>query len=158
MSEHRLQVPAALDRTRADKVVATLLGLSRAEARAAFDEGGVTEGEEIVAPADRLPMGAELTVRLEDRPSGLRPVSIDFGVAYEDGAVVVVDKPPGLVVHPGAGHQDDTLVNGLVHAYPELLELGEAHRWGLVHRLDRETSGLLMVGRTVAAYTSPDSR
>jgi 23S rRNA pseudouridine1911/1915/1917 synthase len=70
---------------------------------------------------------------------------------YEDDDVVVVDKPAGLVVHPGAGHGDGTLVNGLLARY-DLAAVGEPARPGIVHRLDRETSGLLVVARTPAAY------
>ena len=71
---------------------------------------------------------------------------------YEDAHVVVVDKPADLVVHPGAGHQDRTLVNGLLSRYPELASVGQSHRPGIVHRLDRTTSGLLVVARTSEAY------
>jgi 23S rRNA pseudouridine1911/1915/1917 synthase len=73
---------------------------------------------------------------------------------WEDADVVVVDKPPGLVVHPGAGQGEGTLVNGLLARHPELAGVGEAHRPGIVHRLDRDTSGLLVVALTPAAYTA----
>jgi 23S rRNA pseudouridine1911/1915/1917 synthase len=73
-------------------------------------------------------------------------------VVHEDADVVVVDKPPGLVVHPGAGHSDGTLVNGLVARYPEIAGVGDPGRPGIVHRLDRDTSGLLAVARSATAY------
>jgi 23S rRNA pseudouridine1911/1915/1917 synthase len=75
-------------------------------------------------------------------------------VVYEDADVLVVDKPPGLVVHPGAGQSAGTLVNGLLARHPELAGVGEAHRPGIVHRLDRDTSGLLVVALTPTAYTT----
>ena len=82
-----------------------------------------------------------------------------FEVLYEDEALLVIDKPAGLVVHPGAGHRDDTLVSGLIARYPDLIEAaaqgaGEPTRPGIVHRLDKETSGLLVVARTPHAYRS----
>ena len=67
---------------------------------------------------------------------------------YEHADIVIVDKPAGVVVHPGAGQPDQTLVNGLLHRYPELESVGETHRPGIVHRLDRGTSGLLVVARS----------
>ncbi|MBT8213625.1 MAG: RluA family pseudouridine synthase, partial [Acidimicrobiia bacterium] len=66
--------------------------------------------------------------------------------------VIVVDKPAGIVVHPGAGHATGTLLAGLIHRFPDLVEMGEERRYGLVHRLDRDTSGLLIVARTPAAF------
>jgi 23S rRNA pseudouridine1911/1915/1917 synthase len=73
-------------------------------------------------------------------------------VVYEDADLVVVDKPAGLVVHPGAGQPSGTLVNGLVARYPEMLAVGEPDRPGIVQRLDKGTSGLLLVARSPAAY------
>jgi 23S rRNA pseudouridine1911/1915/1917 synthase len=72
---------------------------------------------------------------------------VEFAVVEEDAAFVVVDKPPGLVVHPGAGHPDGTLVNGLLARYPELAGVGDPTRPGIVHRLDAGSSGLLVVAR-----------
>ncbi|MGE3772066.1 MAG: RluA family pseudouridine synthase, partial [Gammaproteobacteria bacterium] len=78
------------------------------------------------------------------------PEAIGFGVVVEDRECIVVDKPAGLVVHPGAGNRAHTLVNGLLHRWPELAALPRA---GLIHRLDKDTSGLLVVARTPRAYT-----
>ncbi len=76
---------------------------------------------------------------------------VAFGVVHEDDSVIVVDKPAGLVVHPGAGNRDGTLVNGLLARYPELAGVGNPDRPGIVHRLDAGSSGLLVVARTGAA-------
>jgi 23S rRNA pseudouridine1911/1915/1917 synthase len=73
-------------------------------------------------------------------------------VVYADDDVVVVDKPAGLVVHPGAGHAAGTMVNGLLAAFPDLADVGDPARPGIVHRLDKDTSGLLVVARTPASY------
>jgi 23S rRNA pseudouridine1911/1915/1917 synthase len=85
----------------------------------------------------------------------VRPESgVVFEVVYSDESVVVVDKPPGLVVHPGAGHENGTLVAGLLARFADMADVGDAARPGIVHRLDRGTSGLLVAARTVAAYES----
>ena len=80
--------------------------------------------------------------------------AVEVTVVHEDAEVIVVDKPAGLVVHPGAGHEDGTLVNGLLARFPELADVGQADRPGIVHRLDRGTSGLLVVARSARAYES----
>src|SRR5262249_33435804 len=88
-----------------------------------------------------------------DAPPAPDPtVAVD--VRYEDDDVIVVAKPAGLVVHPGAGHADGTLVNGLLARFDGLAAVGEPDRPGIVHRLDRDTSGLLVVARTGRAYES----
>ena len=97
----------------------------------------------------RLEGGEELEVELPpEKPAALEREEVDFRVAYEDEHVLVVDKPAGVVVHPGAGHGSGTLVHGLVGR----AEGGEEDRPGIVHRLDRDTSGLLVVARSEEAH------
>lgn len=105
-------------------------------------------------PGELLPGNGRLIVRA---PQGERPPpqpnkKLRLKVIHEDEALVVLDKPAGLTVHPGPGHGTDTLLNGLVAAYPELVELGSERGYGLVHRLDMGTSGLMVVARTADAY------
>lgn len=88
----------------------------------------------------------------EPQKSYLEPEDIPLSVLYEDGDVVVIDKPPGLIVHPGAGHQQGTLVQALLHHCPDLSGIGDVRRPGLVHRLDKETSGVLVVAKNDAAH------
>ena len=80
------------------------------------------------------------------------PIPLD--VRYEDAGIIVLNKPAGLVVHPGAGHADGTLVNGLLARFPDLANAGDPARPGIVHRLDRDTSGLMVVARSPEAYES----
>ncbi len=149
----RYRVPPELGGERADRIVAVLTDRSRAAARAALEAGTVTREGRPVRPAERLAAGDEITVDHVVPAAVLSPdPDVRFGVAFADAAVIVVDKPAGLVVHPGAGHRAGTLANGLLARFPELAALGEGRRWGIVHRLDRETSGLLMVGRTPEAF------
>jgi 23S rRNA pseudouridine1911/1915/1917 synthase len=145
-------VPPELDGVRADRILAVLGGISRAVAGELIDAGMVTVSGEVVARSSRLDHGALLAYPPPRPAPPLAPEEIGFGIAYLDPDVIVVDKPAGLVVHPGAGNLSGTLANGLLGRFPELGELGPEHRWGLVHRLDRDTSGLLLVARTAAAH------
>ncbi|MBO0730170.1 MAG: RluA family pseudouridine synthase, partial [Acidimicrobiaceae bacterium] len=152
-------VPAALDGERVDRAVALLTGLSRASVSSAVDAGQVRLGGSAVrARGRRVHAGEHLELdggaleAPDSEPAADQRVPV--AVVYEDAQVIVVDKPAGLVVHPGAGHRDGTLVNGLLARYPDLANVGEADRPGVVHRLDRGTSGLLVVARTEAARRS----
>jgi 23S rRNA pseudouridine1911/1915/1917 synthase len=149
----RWQVPEELGGARLDRVVAALGGVSRSVARRLVEDGEVTLDGAGAAPSTRVAAGASVTASIPAGEEELQVATdVAFGVVWEDDEVVVVDKPPGLVVHPGAGHRNDTLANGLLYRYPALEKLGERHRWGIVHRIDRTTSGLLVVAKTADAH------
>lgn len=145
-------LPPALDGERLDRVVALLLDVSRSVASLVIDHGGVTvDGQAATTGKVRLAEGQTVTADPDAVPVAGPPTAdaaVEFGVVHEDDAVVVVDKPAGLVVHPGAGNEDGTLVNGLLARYPEMASVGEVFRPGIVHRLDAGSSGLLVVART----------
>ena len=151
-------VPAALAGERVDRVVAMLTGLTRAEVAELVAAGAVRIGGRPVASRSRRVSEGEVveaTVPEASRPVAMgADASIDVPVVHADAEVVVVDKPAGLVVHPGAGHASGTLVQGLLARYPDLAGTGDPDRPGIVHRLDAGTSGLLVVARTPAAYQS----
>ena len=149
--EVRLEVPAELDGERLDKALASILGLSRAQARLLADQGVTVDGA-LAKASDRVSRGAKLLSPLPEEAAELQPEPVDFSVLWEDESVIVVDKPPGLAVHPGSGTTKATLASGLLYRYPELKGVGQPERWGLVHRLDKDTSGALLVGRTPDAY------
>ncbi len=148
-------VPAAFGGDRIDRFVAAVTGESRSAVKALIADGRVTHnGRKITSASVRIDVDDRIVVDLpppvDERP---RPdPAVEFVVVHEDADVIVIDKPAGLVVHPGAGQRDGTLVNGLLARYPELVNVGEEHRPGIVHRLDRGTSGVLMVARTNDAY------
>jgi len=153
-------VPAALDGMRADRVVAMLADVTRARAADLVAAGLVTVGGATLSARSR-PLAAGATLRIElpsaDATGVAADPSVRFAVVYEDSEVLVVDKPADLVVHPGAGHLEGTLVSGLLWRYPDLAGLAgicDPERPGIVHRLDRGTSGLLAVARTEVAYHS----
>jgi 23S rRNA pseudouridine1911/1915/1917 synthase len=145
-------VPGSLDGARVDKAVAVLGSLSRAEARAIVDAGSVTAAGRVLAAKERVSGGDVLDFETPKPTPRLVPEAVAFEVRYEDRHLVVVDKPAGLVVHPGAGRRQGTLAAGLVERYPEIEGVGDEGRWGIVHRLDRDTSGLLVVARTGEAH------
>ena len=144
----RHAVPVSLDGERADKVVAVLGGVSRAIARQIVDEGRVRVDGDPITPRRRLSAGNTIEFELPDIAELLSAEDVEFAVRYEDEYLLVVDKPAGLVVHPGAGRPVATLASGLLHRSPEIRGVGEDPRWGIVHRLDKDTSGLLVVART----------
>jgi 23S rRNA pseudouridine1911/1915/1917 synthase len=157
MAETRRDVvPPALDDERIDRVVAMLTEASRARVRTLIDGARVRVGGTIVTKsAQRVRAGDEVEVEMgEDESVLTADSSIDLSIVHEDLDVVVIDKPAGLVVHPGAGHRDDTLVSALLARYPDLAHTGDPQRPGIVHRLDKGTSGLLMVARSPRAYTA----
>ncbi len=154
MSEGFL-IPNVLDDDRIDRAVAIVTGWSRAEVQVLLRDGQVLVDGEVVAKSHRVKEGNVIELLGEPTPA-MPPVAepVDFCVRYEDEHVVVVAKHAGLVVHPGAGNSSGTLVHGLLHRYPEIATVGDRFRPGIVHRLDRDTSGLLVVARTDEAYES----
>ncbi|MBW3666496.1 MAG: RluA family pseudouridine synthase [Actinobacteria bacterium] len=151
MADEVRTVPAHLDGERVDKVLAELFDLSRSRARALAEQGVTIDGEE-AGPSDRVRSGQEIGASSPEVELVLVPEPVQFGILYEDEDLVVVDKPPGLVVHPGAGNRGGTLAAGLLHRFPELAGVGPPGRAGLVHRLDKDTSGALLVARSEAGF------
>ena len=153
----RTQVSVALDGERIDRVVSMLLDVSRREAAALVEGGRVSVGgQPVTTRSRRVGEGELIEVETEDATprSPLPEPDVELAVVHCDEHVVVVDKPPGLVVHPGAGHPRGTLVNGLLARFPDMAGAGDEDRPGIVHRLDAGTSGLLVAARTPLAYTS----
>jgi len=157
-----VSVPALLDGVRLDRAVSLLTGVSRARA-AQLVAGGLVRvgGARATGRSQPLAEGVVLEIELPpERPTGPRAdPGVALQVVHEDADVIVVDKPAGLVVHPGAGRRDGTMVSGLLARFPELAELAasgvaDPERPGIVHRLDRGTSGLLAVARSERAYRS----
>jgi 23S rRNA pseudouridine1911/1915/1917 synthase len=146
-------VPDTLSGERVDRAVALLTGWSRRDVRTLVEAGSVLVEGRAVSPSARLEAGDRLEWTAEPEPEpqpGPEP-DVPVTVVYEDADVLVVDKPAGLVVHPGAGHRTGTLVGGLLARY-DLAGVGAPDRPGIVHRLDRDTSGLLLVARSPVAY------
>ncbi len=137
--------------SRLDQVAAQLFpDYSRSRLKSWILGGELTVDTRRLRPRDKVAGGAVLTLRAElGDEVGWEPEAIELDIVHEDEAIIVLDKPAGLVVHPAAGHAAGTLVNALLGHAPELAQLP---RGGIVHRLDKDTSGLLVVARTLAAH------
>jgi 23S rRNA pseudouridine1911/1915/1917 synthase len=151
-----LEVGESLDGQRIDRVVSLLLEVSRTSANELLAQGRIeVDGSVITKPSSKVMLGQRLRM-----PSSVEAAvlaadpSVDLDVVYADADVIVVNKPSGLVVHPGAGVPTGTLVQGLLARYPDMSGVGQPGRPGIVHRLDKGTSGLLMIARSAAAYDS----
>lgn len=156
-------VPVALQGERLDRALALLTGLTRSQINDVIDSGRVRIGKASVSSRSRkLHAGERVTVIggaaavVPPPPAG--DPGVPFTVVWSDPQLVVVDKPAGVVVHPGAGNPSGTLINGLLARFPDMAAAvaagTPAERPGVVHRLDKGTSGLLVFARTAAALTS----
>jgi 23S rRNA pseudouridine1911/1915/1917 synthase len=153
---HELTVPAELAGERLDVALARLLPqYSRARLQRWIDEGRVEAGGEGAAlRRRRVAAGERLRVNADFEPDdrvAAGEARVPFRVVHRDAAVIVIDKPPGLVVHPGAGNREGTLQNALLAMDPALARVPRA---GIVHRLDKDTSGLMVVARTPVAHAA----
>ena len=130
-------------------------GLTRSAAQKLLEEGCVLRSGKPGKKNDKLNPGEEIQVTIpEPKSVDITPTEMDLEIVYEDEDVVVINKPKGLVVHPAAGHQDDTLVNGLLYAMgDDLSGINGELRPGIVHRIDKDTSGLLAVAKNDLAHT-----
>jgi len=145
-------VPSSAAGQRLDQVLTELFpDFSRTRLQQWIRSGHVTVDGRLLRARDKV-LGGELiavtAVIVEEVP--WRGEAIPLDIIYEDSSIIILNKPPGIVVHPGAGNRDGTLVNALLHHAPELANIPRA---GMVHRLDKDTSGLLMVARTPASHT-----
>ncbi len=154
----REEVPAALDGQRLDRVVAMVTGLARAAVADLVAAGAVrVDGDVVTKPGRKVAEGEVVEADVADTGVDIACApdpAVDVPIVHVDDDVIVIDKPAGLVVHPGAGNRAGTVVQGLLARFPELAAVGDPARPGVVHRLDRGTSGLLVVARSPRAYTS----
>lgn len=144
------EVPAELAESRLDQVAAQLFpDYSRARLQLWIKAGELTVDGDTCKPRDKLLAGQQLILRAEvEDEQRFEAQAIDLEVVFEDEAIVVINKPAGLVVHPAAGHADGTLLNALLAHVPDIASVPRA---GIVHRLDKDTSGLMVVAKTLKA-------
>ncbi len=128
--------------------------ISRSQARRLIDSGLVLMDGQAARPASRVASGDRITVMVPppEEPEHLEPEPIPLTILYQDNDIIVIDKPPGLTVHPAPGHPRGTLVNALLAACPDLRGVGGALRPGIVHRLDKDTSGLMVIAKNDRAH------
>ena len=149
-----LEIPMEMAGERLDKVLAgSLPDYSRNRLKTWVEAGAVMVDGKVTKARYLLRGGESIKVFPQEMPEqfAFSPENIPLDVVYEDDSIIVINKPPGLVVHPAAGNWSGTLLNGLLNKYPELKSLPRA---GIVHRLDKDTSGLMVVARTAHSQTS----
>jgi 23S rRNA pseudouridine1911/1915/1917 synthase len=154
--QRRVPVPEGLDGERLDSALARMFGLSRTTAADLISDGSVLVGGRVAAKSDRVPAGEWLEVTLPPAPAATpHPDPVPgLVVVYEDADIVVVDKPPGVAAHPTPGWTGPTVLQGLLAAGHTIATSGAAERQGIVHRLDANTSGLMVVAKSERAYSA----
>jgi 23S rRNA pseudouridine1911/1915/1917 synthase len=126
--------------------------LSRTQAQRLIEEGNVTVNDRTAKSSLKLSAGDRVTVTIPPTPpSPLAPEAMPLQIVYEDADLLVIDKPAGLTVHPAPGHPGGTLINAILAYYPRLAEISDSLRPGIVHRLDKDTSGLMIVAKNRAS-------
>ena len=150
--ELNAEVPYEMGGQRLDQVAALLFAEhSRSRLSAWIKEGLLTVDGAVLRPRDIVHGGAQLALKAEQEAQGeWIAQDIELNIVYEDDQILVIDKPAGLVVHPAAGHADGTLLNALLHHVPDIINVPRA---GIVHRLDKDTTGLMVVAKTIEAQT-----
>ena len=150
--EHSAQVPVSMSGLRFDQVASELFpDFSRSRLQSWIRDGQLTLDGRLAKPKDRLIGGEQLELKAEMEAQGTwEPEAIELNIVHEDDHIMVINKPAGLVVHPAAGNQTGTLLNALLNHCPDLINLPRA---GIVHRLDKETTGLMVVAKTLQAHT-----
>lgn len=152
---HRFVIPPEFDAARLDQVLSRLLpDHSRSSLARLIDEGLIAiSGRTAVRKSTPVSPGDEITVTIPPpAPAGVAPQEIPLRILHQDQDLAVIDKPAGLVIHPAAGHADGTLVNALLHHVSDLSGIGGELRPGIVHRLDKETSGVLVIAKNDTAH------
>ena len=151
-----LSITADLGDVRLDKYLAEEIELiSRSKIKKSIIGNNVLVDGESVKPSFRLSGGETIQVELFDpEPMELESQPISLDIIHEDDSIIVLNKPAGLVVHPGAGNRNGTLVNGLIHHFEQLSSLSGRSRPGIVHRLDKNTSGIMVVAKNDAAHAN----
>ena len=140
---------------RADVALAAMLELTRSNMQKLLDEGRAVKGTKVIKSNYKLKLGDEIIVTLpEPQPLDVQPENIPLDIIYEDEDIVVVNKARGMVVHPAAGNYSGTLVNALLYHCKNLSGINGVIRPGIVHRLDKDTSGIMICAKNDAAHVS----
>jgi 23S rRNA pseudouridine1911/1915/1917 synthase len=153
MPTQTLRVPAESEDTRLDRFLATALALSRSQLQRLIKDGSVLVAGRAAKANQPVKPGQEISIDVpEPIEAAPAPENLPLPIVYQDKDLIVVDKPAGMVVHPAAGHESGTMVNALLHHVDDLSGIGGEKRPGIVHRLDKGTSGLMVVAKHDRAH------
>ena len=153
---NEIKFVAQRDDIRLDQIVSCVIeAYSRSAARELIKKGLVKVDGKIGKPSTKVAIGQQITAIIpEYQKTSLQPQQIELSVIYEDESLIVIDKPAGLSVHPGPGHPDGTLINAVMALCPDISGVGEENRPGIVHRLDMDTSGVIVVAKNDRSHRS----
>lgn len=153
MEKRIIQIDETTKLDRLDKVLATKLDFSRKRIKDLLDNDKVLVNQKIMKPSYKVCVGDQISVEIPKLDNlEVLPEKIDLDIVYEDHDIVVVNKPKGMVVHPAPGHYSNTLVNALLYHCRDLSGINGVMRPGIVHRIDKDTSGLLVVAKNDTAH------
>ena len=147
-----MEIIADKENVRIDKYLAETLDCSREYITKLIKDKYVLVNDKDVKPSYKVSIKDKISYELVNYEQDINPVEMDLDIVYEDEDIMVINKPSGLVVHPGAGNKNNTLVNGLKYYTDELSDVSGDERVGIVHRLDKDTSGLMLVAKTNKAH------
>lgn len=152
----KIKVTNAFHNVRLDHFLVQMVPseFSRSQVTLSIKNGSIKVNGSVVKPGYRVKPGDIVDGQLQAPETDSSPVPqpVDFEILYEDSSIIVVSKPPGLVVHPGSGNPQNTLVNGLLFHFKDLADVGDRSRPGIVHRLDKDTSGVMVIARNSSAH------
>ena len=153
---NEIKFVAQRDDIRLDQMISCVIETySRSSARELIKKGLVKVDGKIGKPSTRVAVGQQIIANIpEYQKTSLQPQEIELTVIYEDESLIVIDKPAGLSVHPGPGHPDGTLINAVMALCPDITGVGEENRPGIVHRLDMDTSGVIVVAKNDRSHRS----
>lgn len=153
---NEIKFVAQRDDIRLDQMISCVIETySRSSARELIKKGLVKVDGKIGKPSTRVAVGQQIIANIpEYQQTSLQPQEIELTVIYEDESLIVIDKPAGLSVHPGPGHPDGTLINAVMALCPDITGVGEENRPGIVHRLDMDTSGVIVVAKNDRSHRS----
>lgn len=147
------QIKVISSGARIDKYLTEELDYSRTQVNKMLDAGMIVVNDEKVKPSYKVKVNDIISILEEfHEESDVTPVKMDLDIIYEDEDIIVLNKPTGLVVHPGSGNMTNTLANGLMYYTKNLSDLNGEERPGIVHRLDKDTSGIMLVAKTNRAH------
>ena len=155
MSLEKIEISDSSGGARLDVFLAGHLSMTRNQVQRLIREGKITRGASPLKPNDKVKKGDIITVEIPPpRKSEVLPEAIPLNILYQDPWIVVINKPRGLAIHPGGGRRNGTLVNALLYHIKDLSGVGGVERPGIVHRLDKDTSGVMVIAKNDSAHES----
>lgn len=147
-----MKLKSQTENIRIDKYLSQKTDFSRAKILKMLKDNHIKVNDKVIKPSYKVKLADEIEILTENLEENIACKNIMLDIIYEDDYLMVINKPSGIIVHPGSGNKNNTLVNGLLYYNKNLAKVGDISRPGIVHRLDKDTSGLLLIAKTNKAY------